>query len=148
MFRRIANIAFVVLVFAGAFALKNSRQKNGVVPSDTAGVETPLETPTAPLPRLVDLGANKCIPCKKMAPILEEITEEYRGSLRVDFIDVWKDPSAGKSWGIRVIPTQIFIDAKGVERFRHEGFMPKQAILQKWKELEVDLVPRSLEARS
>ena len=49
----------------------------------------------AGIPRLVDLGADKCIPCKAMAPILVELRAEYAGRLQVDFIDVWKDPSAG-----------------------------------------------------
>ena len=43
-----------------------------------------------PLPKLIDLGASKCIPCKKMAPILEEVKKEYAGILDVEFIDVWQ----------------------------------------------------------
>ena len=91
------------------------------------------------LPRLVDLGAGKCIPCKKMAPILEELKEEYAGSMEVEFIDVWQDPSAGKMYGIQLIPTQIFYDSAGKERFRHEGFFAKDDILAKWNELGVDI---------
>lgn len=91
------------------------------------------------LPRLVDLGADKCIPCKMMASVLSELTEEYNGQLQVEFIDVWKHPDRGEPYGIRVIPTQIFYDAAGKERFRHEGYMPKKEILAKWKELGVQL---------
>jgi len=40
------------------------------------------------LPRLVDLGAGECIPCKKMAPILEELKKDFSGKLVVEFIDV------------------------------------------------------------
>ena len=92
-----------------------------------------------PLPRLVDLGANTCIPCKMMAPILEELTAEYRGRLQVEVIDLRERREAAKEYDIRVIPTQIFFDADGQERFRHEGFMSKEDILQKWQELGVDL---------
>jgi thioredoxin 1 len=99
----------------------------------------PSPTVTAPVPRLVDLGASKCIPCKLMAPILEELKKEYTGRLQVDFIDVWKDADAGKKYGIKMIPTQIFYDANGKELFRHEGFFAKEDILAKWKELGVDL---------
>jgi thioredoxin 1 len=91
------------------------------------------------LPRLVDLGADKCIPCKMMAPILEELREQYKGRLDVVFIDVWKNPSAGEEYGIKLIPTQIFFDAAGKELFRHEGFFAKEDILTKWKEFGVDL---------
>lgn len=94
------------------------------------------------LPRLVDLGASKCLPCKMMAPILEELKKEYDGLLAVEFIDVWKNPDAGKEYGVRVIPTQIFYGADGKESFRHEGFLGKEDILAKWKELGVDLSAR------
>jgi len=90
-------------------------------------------------PRLVDLGAGKCIPCKMMAPILEELKSEYVDKFRVDFIDVWENPEEGKKYGIRMIPTQIFFDASGKELFRHEGFFSKADILAKWKELGIDL---------
>ncbi len=87
------------------------------------------------LPRLVDLGADKCIPCKMMAPILEEMKTEYAGRMEVEFIDVWKNPDAGKKYGIKLIPTQIFYDASGKELFRHVGFLAKEDILAKWQEL-------------
>ena len=94
---------------------------------------------TNALPKLLDLGAGKCIPCKMMAPILEEMKKDYAGTLEVEFIDVWKNPDAGKQYGIEVIPTQIFYDATGKELFRHIGFFAKDDILAKWKELGVDL---------
>ncbi len=75
------------------------------------------------LPRLLDLGAHSCIPCKMMAPILEELKKEYAGAFKTDFIDVWKNPDAGKQHGIQAIPTQIFFDAEGKERYRHTGFL-------------------------
>jgi thioredoxin 1 len=90
---------------------------------------------TKRLPKMVDLGADKCVPCKAMAPILVELREEYKGKVDVEFIDVWKDPAPGKEAGIRMIPTQIFYDTTGAERFRHEGFYSKTDILSKWKEL-------------
>jgi len=93
----------------------------------------------AKLPKLLDLGAGKCIPCKMMAPILEDLKKEYSGRLEVVFIDVWKNPKAGKQYGVEMIPTQIFYDAEGKERFRHVGFFGKEDILAKWKELGVDL---------
>ena len=91
------------------------------------------------LPRLVDLGADKCIPCKMMAPILEEMKKQYAGKLDVEFIDVWKNKEAADKYNINLIPTQIFFDAAGKERFRHEGFYSKEDILAKWKEFGVDL---------
>lgn len=88
-----------------------------------------------PLPKLLDLGAGKCVPCKMMAPILDEMKETFSGELEVVFIDVWKDPDAAAPYNIRIIPTQIFFDAEGKERFRHEGFFAREDMLAKWAEL-------------
>jgi thioredoxin 1 len=111
--------------------------------ADGAGVaasNVPAAPPaTKPLPKLLDLGAGKCIPCKMMAPILEGLKREYAGRMEVEFIDVWQNPDAGKKYGIAVIPTQIFFDAAGKELFRHAGFYSKDDILAKWKELGVEL---------
>jgi len=91
------------------------------------------------LPRLVDLGAGKCIPCKQMKPILDELSQEYAGQFEVVFIDVWENKAAGEPYNYRVIPTQVFFNAGGKELFRHEGFMPKKDILAKWRELGLNL---------
>jgi len=98
------------------------------------------------LPKLLDLGATACIPCKMMAPILEEMKKDYAGVLDVEFIDVWKDPPAGKKHGIDQIPTQIFFDAEGNERFRHVGFFSKEDILAKWNELGIDVALANAQA--
>jgi len=90
-------------------------------------------------PHLVDVGAGKCIPCKAMAPILEELRAEYAGRLQVTFVDVWVNPEAGQPYAIRMIPTQIFYGADGRELARHEGFMSKADILARWKALGVEL---------
>jgi len=92
-----------------------------------------------PIPLLLDLGATKCIPCKMMAPILDELREEYRGRFDVVFIDVWENKEAIGRYNIHVIPTQIFFDAEGKERYRHQGFYSKEEILRKWKELGINL---------
>ncbi|MBM3316716.1 MAG: thioredoxin family protein [Candidatus Eisenbacteria bacterium] len=101
--------------------------------------ELPAAAGGVGLPRLVDLGSRGCIPCKTMAPILEDLTKEYQGRMVVEFIDVQLRREEALGYGIRMIPTQIFIDAAGRELARHEGFMSKEAILNKWKELGVDL---------
>ena len=74
-----------------------------------------------------------------MAPILEELKREYTGRLEVEFIDVWKNPNAGKKYGIRGIPTQIFYDASGKELGRHLGFISKEQILQSFIKFGVEI---------
>jgi thioredoxin 1 len=84
-------------------------------------------------PTVIDLGARTCIPCKKMAPILESLSTEYRGKASVLFIDVHENNAAAERFKIRMIPTQIFFDAKGNEVKRHVGAMEKIDIVKEMK---------------
>lgn len=150
-------VAVLAVVIVGAVALKKGKtpaEANAAAPVAAASVPSPapaadptlatetvaaVPAPTAKLPRLVDLGADRCVPCKMMKPILDEFQRDYADRFVTEFIDVWKNPDAGKQYGIRVIPTQIFYDAEGNERFRHEGFYGKEDMLAKWRELGVEL---------
>jgi thioredoxin 1 len=98
------------------------------------------ESPPVPVPgkvTMVDIGAKKCIPCKMMAPIMEELEKEYKDRAAIVFIDVWENPAAGKQFRIQLIPTQIFYTAEGKEVLRHEGFMEKAAIVAELAKLGV-----------
>jgi len=129
---KIWKIALVVALVAAVaiVIIHKQRGPSPVTDKTEPGTEVTAQTaqPVAGLPRLVELGSKSCIPCKMMAPILEELKKEYAGRLQVDFIDVWENPDAGKRYGIRVIPTQVFFDASGQETFRHEGFFPQDEI--------------------
>jgi thioredoxin len=100
---------------------------------------TPVVAAARATPRLVDLGAGRCIPCKAMAPILDQLRVDYTGRLEVRFIDVWQAPEQAKAYGVQMIPTQIFYGADGRELARHEGFISREDILAKWKALGVEL---------
>ena len=84
-------------------------------------------------PTVIDLGARTCIPCKKMAPILESMSAEYRGRASVLFIDVRENSAAAERFKVRMIPTQVFFDARGREVKRHVGFMEKADIVKELK---------------
>jgi len=96
-------------------------------PANLWGANGPV-VPVKDTVTMVDLGAKSCIPCKMMAPILEELKAEYEGRAAVIFIDVWKDRSQGLRFGVQAIPTQIFYDKHGKEVYRHVGFMDKKQI--------------------
>jgi len=87
---------------------------------------------------IVDLGAKTCIPCKMMAPILEELKAEYKGRAEVIFIDVWEDRSKVKEFNLISIPTQIFYNKKGEEVYRHLGFLDKESIREMLDSLIVE----------
>lgn len=88
-------------------------------------------------PTIVDFGARSCIPCKKMAPILEQLEMEYKGRANVIFVDVWENNKIGGTYRVQMIPTQIFFDAKGKEAGRHMGFLDRQSIMDSFKKLGV-----------
>lgn len=81
-------------------------------------------------PVVVDLGSRSCIPCKKMAPILEGLAKEYRGKASVLFVDVHEDQATAQEFRIQMIPTQIFFNSKGKEVKRHIGFLEKAEIVR------------------
>ena len=89
-------------------------------------------------PTVIDLGARSCIPCKKMAPILESLADTYRGKAGVLFVDVHDDNDTARTLGVQMIPTQVFFDAKGQEARRHVGFMDGTALVEELKALGVE----------
>ena len=97
------------------------------------------EVPVKGKVTMVDIGAKECIPCKMMAPIMEELEKEYHetGKAGIVFIDVWKHKDQGRKFGIRSIPTQIFYDKEGKEVYRHEGFLEKKEIVSRLEKLGV-----------
>lgn len=85
-----------------------------------------IDTQEKPKVTFIELGSVKCIPCQKMQPIMRTIEEKYPKQVKVVFYDVWtpKGQPYARQYRIRVIPTQIFLDAESREFFRHEGFFP------------------------
>ncbi len=135
MNKNVKVIIVVLLIIAVGVVIAIKQSNKAIKPPET----NQQTNETKNLPRLVDLGADKCIPCKLMAPIIEEMKKDYAGTINVEFIDVWKEPDKAKEYGISIIPTQIFYDASGKELFRHEGFFSKEDILGKWKEFGIKL---------
>ncbi len=86
---------------------------------------------------MVDLGADSCIPCKMMMPIITKLEKAYRGKAAIVFIDVWKDKEQATRFGVRAIPTQIFFDEAGREVYRHTGFLGEMEIVSQLKKMGV-----------
>ncbi len=130
-----------VVIFLGAGFFGCSGQNTDVSetekpappqPALSSGGAAGMQSSESVLVTFVELGSVNCVPCKMMQPIMDEIEEEYAGQVHVVFHDVWTPegrPFAQK-YGIRVIPTQVFLDKDGVEYFRHEGFFPKEDLVK------------------
>jgi thioredoxin 1 len=135
--KQIHHVLIVGILAAVGFALflGSCADQAGKEPESRAAQD---ESQTAKLPTLVDLGKGTCIPCKKMKPILDELTVEYEGRAIVKVIDLRYEPGEAERYKVRLIPTQIFYDAEGNEVYRHEGFMDKQSIESKFAEMGVN----------
>ena len=85
----------------------------------------------------IELGADKCVPCKEMQPVMRAIEQIFGDQVEVVFYDVWKDPAPADEYGVQMIPTQVFLDENGEEFHRHVGFYPQA-------EIEALLIERGL----
>ncbi len=129
--RTILAVSVVVAAVAAVIVVARGARPAAPAPASAAA--------SARIPRLVDVGAGKCIPCKAMAPILDQLRVDYAGRLEVTFVDVWKNPDQAAPYAVQMIPTQIFYDADGRELARHQGFMSREEILAQWNALGVEL---------
>ena len=91
----------------------------------------------------IELGSVRCIPCQKMQPVMKSIEEKYAGQVKVVFHDVWTPegkPFATK-FGIKSIPTQVFLDENGNEYARHVGYFPEEELVKVLKQKGVKASP-------
>lgn len=87
------------------------------------------------LPVLVHLGAASCRDCRRMKPVLDALRARHAKHFEIHAIDVVENPQAGHDYGIRAIPSQIFLDENGNELLRREGFISEQDLLAVWIDL-------------
>ena len=76
----------------------------------------------------LELGSTTCIPCVQMEKVLETTREKYGDQLDIIFYDIVKDRSKAKEYSVRVMPTQVILNAEGEEIFRHIGFWPQEQV--------------------
>lgn len=134
-----ARIAIVVVLVVAVGVVVGVKRFTSSPDSGELPAKYKLEQLTGHgLPVLIDVGAGKCIPCKMMAPILEELEESFEGRVDVHVLDLSEYPGLKAEYGISMIPTQIFYDGSGKELYRHVGFFSKEEIVGKWKELSVE----------
>lgn len=131
----IAGVCLAALLAALGLVRIQSNEKS--VQTAAPASQKAQDAPVKGMVTMLDLGANECLPCKMMIPVMEKVEKKYKGKAAVIFIDVWKDQAPAKRFGIRAIPTQIFFDKEGREIYRHEGFMSEDAIDRVFQRLGV-----------
>ena len=90
------------------------------------------------VPVVVKLGADWCPPCQKMKPIIEALSKEQDGKAVFLDINIEKDREIARKYKVRLIPTILFYDKRGNLKLRTEGFMSKEELLNKIKELKLN----------
>ncbi|MBZ0263077.1 thioredoxin family protein [bacterium] len=128
------GVVLLVIVFT---VIPWNKQK---LPDSPQTEDVAQEQPSRPvLPTMLELGSEGCIPCEQMKPVMAQLTEEHGELIYIKFHDVRKDKAIAQQYGIRLIPTQIFLMADGTEFFRHEGFFPKDEIEKVFRDMGVSI---------
>jgi len=137
MKRRSFILIALVIVFTLAGLMASDVVKFGSRSASAIENKAVETAASGKLPRMLDLGSKSCIPCKRMAPILDSLRDEYTGRAEITFIDTRENRKAASDYKITLIPTQIFFDSLGIEKFRHVGFYPADSIVTHLKALGV-----------
>jgi len=110
----------LVCIVVGIWAVKNNKKATGSAEIDNSDFALHVtekidleKLKSYGVPIVIDFGADSCIPCKEMAPVLKELNAELQGKAIVRFVDVWKYKELAQGYPISLIPTQIFIDSSG-----------------------------------
>ena len=148
----VVAVAFGVVIAAKAWQPAKPQVKSGDVCEARQPATAPSPAPAQPasgdarqpvpglqkgLPAVLDFGRGTCLPCKAMKPILDELKKELAGKVEIRIVDTGEDEATADKFNIQLIPTQVFLDATGKEVYRHEGFLPKEDILAKLKEMGI-----------
>ena len=128
------NLTFFLITLLGLSTLLFLHQPSF---SQSSIERIPKDIAKVSLPKLLDFGRGICIPCKRMAPVLKEVSDEYKDRVIIKIIEIDQEPNLTRANRIRLIPTQIFFDAKNQEVLRHEGFMSKDDIKKVFQKMGV-----------
>ncbi len=124
-------IVFVIFIAVGIMWGLKSTQSNGAKYNSDAAYPLYMtkinmeEMVASNMPIIIDFGADSCIPCKEMAPVLVKLNGEMQEKARIHFVDVWEYPESSKGFPVTVLPTQVFFNADG------SAYVPSQEVLQK-----------------
>lgn len=82
------------------------------------------------LPCIIDFYADWCGPCKAIAPVLEQLSEEYKGKINIYKVDTEKEQELSAAFAIRSIPSMLFCPAEDEKPQMAQGALPKQQLEQ------------------
>lgn len=120
--------AFSTIVLSGCSgALENKAPHLAVEVQSTSDSQFDADVLQAKEPVLVDFYASWCPPCKRMAPIVDDVAEQFAGKIKVFKVNIDENPGLSQALGIESIPTLVvFKDGKPVQA--NTGFLPKSEL--------------------
>jgi thioredoxin 1 len=140
--RILASTVIALMVFGALGCGANSRTsepgEQPAKPTEAGGEPETMVADMATasnLPKLWDFTATWCPPCQELKPIVEELEKEYEGTIEIKSIDVDQNGELAGKFGVKAIPTLVFLDAEGNELTRHVGFWPKDSLVAQFEEL-------------
>ena len=115
----------IIAVILGIFILKSNQKKSMAENTGEFALEATAidleQLKSYGLPIVIDFGADSCVPCKEMAPVLQKLNKEMQGKAIIKFVDVWKNENAAADFPVDLIPTQFYFDKDG------NPFVPRDA---------------------
>jgi thioredoxin 1 len=123
--RVVTTLGYLILTLVLVNVCEVNAQER-VIPEKRAVGESPAKI------TFIELGSVRCIPCRAMQPVMQAIGKKYGEQIQILFYDVWRPDQRhyGTEYGIKLIPTQIFLDSTGTEIMRHQGFFPEKEIVE------------------
>ncbi len=131
MHRKISPAILILTLLGIVFTGCSVKERTDPAASGSVLPETAEQTrPVGKKATLIEIGSTKCMPCKMMSPIMEKLVTTYPRDIKVIYYDF--ETEAGKAviakYGVKNMPSQIFLDLQGKEYLRHEGFFPVEEI--------------------
>ena len=139
-FRSLAAILMLLALVAVVSLIPNEDNiaDAAAKPITTKNIKTLDEALKAGVPVIVKLGSDKCLPCRKMNPIMQELAVEQNGKAVFLKLEVYENRALAKAVGVRLIPTVLFYNKHGKLKAKHEGGLSKMELLKAIPDLELN----------
>lgn len=86
------------------------------------------------MPCIIDFYADWCQPCKMVAPVLEELSEDYSGKLNIYKVDTEQEKELAGVFGIQSIPSLLFVPVDGMPQMA-QGALPKETFEKAFRDV-------------
>lgn len=130
--------AGLLLALVAGLALYQQRAQEAAAPMVSATTDPVALALAAGKPAVIEFGANACVSCREMKPVLAALAQSHGDRITVADVDILKERGYISRYQIRLMPTQVFFDAQGREIGRHMGKIGGDDILER---LGVPLTP-------